>query len=269
MGQTHFVVAVLGGSLIALVCGHAEAAMPQVFFGKSAARENARTDCGTSSGWQSAQSAYGATSRTGCDPRAGLQQDFRGAMAFNKPAGSLGGYSPNSGIAQTTRSASFNQPVSESFSGASWNSRVSAPVTQLSKPGSINTLADYRAERFEHFDLPVPARVDAGLSRFNGSGPAASLTRSGSVSIMSGPIFEPGPILNLNAGSGSISTSFSPLSSLTPLRGTFAQAGTLTISNLSGPLFLSDPSPAVPEPASLALLAIGGVFLPWRRRAAR
>jgi hypothetical protein len=268
MGQTHFVAAVFGSSLIALVCSRAEAALPQDF-GIPTAREHARTDCGVSSGWQSAQSAYGETSRSGCNPKAGLQQDFRGATAFNRPVGGLGGYSPKSGDAQATRNASFNQPVSESFSRASWNSRVSAPVAQLNKPGSINTLANYRADRFDHFDLPVPTRIDPGLSRFNGSGAAASLTRSGSILTASATNFEPGPIMNLNVGSGSISSSFSPFSSLTSLRGSFAQSGMLTISNLSGPYVLSIDSPTVPEPASLALLAISCAFLPWRRRGAR
>jgi hypothetical protein len=262
MGQTHFVIAVFSSGLIALVCSRAEAALPQDF-GIPAAREHARTDCGVASGWQSAQSAYGAISRSGCDPRAGLQQDFRGTPAFNQPVGRLGGYSPHSGVAQATRSASFNQPVSESFSAASWNSRVSAPAAQLNKPGSINTLADYRADRFDHFDLPNPGRVSPGLSRFNGSGGGASLTINSGILDLAAPNVGPGPMVNLNVGSGTISSSFSPL------RGSFAQAGTLTISNFSGPYVLSNDSPSVPEPASLALLAIGGAFLRWRRRAAR
>jgi hypothetical protein len=47
----------------------------------------------------------------------------------------------------------------------------------------------------------------------------------------------------------------------------FVSSGALTISNLSGVVTFSGSGPSVPEPTTLALLAIGGAFLAWRRNA--
>jgi hypothetical protein len=167
-----------------------------------------------------------------------------GNASFNRPV-----------VAQLARNASFNTPISTSLSSARLTNRLSPTGLRTNTLPSINSVPDYLAGRREDFGLPALGRTTPDLSGFGGTGAIVSTgildLAAPTIGLSSVPILSSGfgPIDNSGMG--------------------FLSSGTLTISNSWGGVTFSGSGPSVPEPTTLALLALGGACFAWRRRAAR
>jgi hypothetical protein len=260
MGRAHFVVRILVAS-VALNASttSTNAALPQKFYSKSAP-----PICGVLSG-ELAQAGY----QPGCVPGNSLRSDFRGVQPSSRPAGNLGGLSLDSFtpqqparnasfnspvVARPARNASFNTPVSHVISSTRANNLLSPTGLRSNNLPSINSVPDYFADRLRNFGLPSLGRTTPDLSGFGGT--EGVILTTGTLDL-SAPTMGLGSDPTLSSGFGPISNSGMSVVS----------SGTLTISNLSGVLTFSSFGPSVPEPTTLALLAIGGAFLASRRHA--